>query len=867
MLIGDIEFDKKSFSDIQSILKNFCSPEFRSKTSIERNALVNRTLLDIIQCAPRHSFLLREIIDFTRRITDNQVLDGNYNLTAFERWLNQHSELSTEEQRVIRGKVIGKYVPRDEYQIFFPIGHDKYYPHSHYVTAHNPPDLDSTTGSFIGWMDAFACKVGNTLTVWNVPQGEPSPLISHYFNLIFTPDVFTRVAKNKAVISPVAMDIVNQERLHRVAANSDIRDFQHNRNTTHIIVVDEDGYFLGDWRISDVDSVGRIQRLLNMSIHSYEKLIISSFTEVMSHDVITKDDLKNFLDSVLNCKLGNPKLRFQRYNIADQESLDKYLRIVLKLEDGSDTTFKDFFHYMDEISKSEYSDFIKLLKSIIEESNFCSKSGELTLGRAEIFSLFHKAYSKLSDSIQLGRDYYDRMDVALAVKKDILGHSLNYVSTKAEPTEILQKLRGYQHITVCFPDSQGRLIPVGVIHRTDLHRDSLGTVTLRDFCNNDEIKLAKDIRVISAIDHHRSEMNSRECMTITIADVQSVNVLLAEKAFIINDLYSNANQTLHSIDEQVEEIQKQGHALETSELRKLARLMQKKQAIYRSGSKYFIHPDREIVEYTLMLNAIVDDTDLFNKCGWRDLKSIANLVNRMKSIVCGREMEVLSLEPYNKNSKSDLKKAINDFLKNEDIISFYENIFEHRRLMIDKWVREPEQHGYCFEDRKIQNEFCAVSQFKLFPENQQSFQENRLELLEDWLASNSLVKRKTSVVDFYLQMNSTIQINSSNSESQDKSYDELWFNIDDQSEQGASRLRQFFDALVQSPKYPDFILEARVEGPDTNTKKLLLSILENNLKVVPLYVKTKSTDPIICLRIKTSSMNSRKADITPYLPK
>jgi hypothetical protein len=867
MLIGDIEFGSKSFRDIETVISKFSTPQFQESTSIERNSAVNRTLLELIESEPRHSFLLREVIDYAQRVTDQHVLDGNYNLTAFERWLNQHAELSNEEQRVIRGKIIGKYVPRDEYQIFFPIGHDKYYPHSHYVTAHNPPDLDSTTGSFIGWMDAFGCKVGNTLTVWNVPQGEPSPLISHYFNLIFTPKVFTRIAKNKVVISPVAMDIVNQERLHRVACSSDIRDFQHNRNTTHIIVVDDDGFFLGDWRISDVDSVGRIQRLLNMSIHSYEKLIISSYTELMSHDSITKEDCELFLNSVFNCKIGNPKLRFQRYNITDQESLDKYLRIVLKLENGSDTSFIEFFRYMDKISKSIYGQFIDTIKLMLAPENFCPDTGKLTLSRAHIFNLFHQSYSKLTESIQLGRDYYDRMDVALAVKKDILGHTLNYVSTKAEPTEILQKLRGYQHITVCFPDKKGRLIPVGVIHRNDLHKDSLGTVTLRDFCNNDEIKLAKDVRVISAIDHHRSEMNSRECMTITIADVQSVNVLLAEKAFIINDLYSNCNQSLHSIDEQIKSIQSNDKHLEPTELRQLARLMQKKQAIYRSGSKYFIHPEREIIEYTLMLNAIVDDTDLFNKCGWRDLKAIADVVNRMKSIICGREMEILSLEPYNKNSKSDLRKAINDFLNNEDIVSFYKNIFEHRRLMIDEWMKNPSQHGYCFEDRKIQNEFCAVSQLKLFPENKKSFIKHRSELLDDWIASNQLVKRKTSVVDFFLQMNSTIQINSTDSDDTTETYDELWFNIDDQSEQGASRLRQFFDALVQSDKYPDFIIQARVEGPDNATNKLLSAIVENNLKISPVSIKTENAEPIICLRIKTSSMNSRKADITPYLPK
>ena len=105
------------------------------------------------------------------------------------------------------------------------------------------------------------------------------------------------------------------------------------------------------------------------------------------------------------------------------------------------------------------------------------------------------------------------------------------------------------------PDKNDRLIPVGVIHREDVEKAIQGTVTMRDFCNFDEIKVAKCIEVISAIDHHKSTIKSKSCMTITVADVQSANVLAAEKAFFINDRYGCHGQSISSIDKQLKELQ------------------------------------------------------------------------------------------------------------------------------------------------------------------------------------------------------------------------------------------------------------------------------------------------------------------------
>ena len=166
-LIGEIQFSPKSFENVETIFDEFKSEEFSQKNSIDRSRIINETLFKLIQQTPDNVYLLSEVIDYLGHVSENKLLDGSYNLTAFEQWLNQNAGLSYEENRKVRGKITGKYLPREEFQVFFPISQNKVYPGTHTVTAHNQPDLDSTTASFIGWLDALSCRVGSSLSVLN----------------------------------------------------------------------------------------------------------------------------------------------------------------------------------------------------------------------------------------------------------------------------------------------------------------------------------------------------------------------------------------------------------------------------------------------------------------------------------------------------------------------------------------------------------------------------------------------------------------------------------------------------------------------------------------------------------------------------
>ena len=456
----------------------------------------------------------------------------------------------------------------------------------------------------------------------------------------------------------------------------------------------------------------------------------------------------------------------------------------------------------------------------------------------------------------------------MAVKKIVLGYQPSYLTTKAELSEVSEKMRDYGHITVCYPDRQDKLIPVGVIHREDLENPVQGTVTLRDFCNYDEIKVAKTIQVISAIDHHKSTMSSNTCMTLTVADVQSVNVLVAEKAFEINDSYGTRGQSPESIEEQIAELNSQEST--PYQMRMLERLIRKKQALHRSENTFFISPIRELQEYLFFLNAIIDDTDLLSKCGWRDILCVAELINRIKSIILKKEVEVLDISHYPRSPRY-LKQAIREVLVNEDSYSFYKGIYDHREKVVDTWVESPDFRFRCFEDRKIQNETCAVSQLKLFPRNRKCFEDNRTELLKYWFKVKSLVRTKTPEVDFFLHMTSTIpgaQEAFDGSMQKDGEEDEIWLSVNYDSDQSTSRFRQFLDFIKVSPKYSQIKLHLSIEGPAGQGRDLLSSIIRVTVPHMKcdFVEETDIPEPIVVFKFIQGTMNSRKADITPFLP-
>ncbi len=88
----------------------------------------------------------------------------------------------------------------------------------------------------------------------------------------------------------------------------------------------------------------------------------------------------------------------------------------------------------------------------------------------------------------------------------------------------------------------------------------------------------------------------------------------------------------------------------------------------------FVSPQREIVEYFHFLYAILDDTDLLSKISIRDVNCIAELINRLKTLMLGKEVEVIDLDdiPHDENFKKTAAKRI---LQNDEMYSLYRKVY------------------------------------------------------------------------------------------------------------------------------------------------------------------------------------------------
>ncbi len=871
-LVGDIEFSPKKFPNIDDIIDGFVSDGFKEKNAIERNETVNRTLFNLILDAPDSSFLLSEITHFLAEITLAEVLDGSYNLTAFERWLNQVPSISYEENRKVRAKIVGKYISRDEYAGLFPVSQNKVYPGTHTVTAHTPPDLDSLTGSFLGWLDAFGCRLGSSLTTWNVPLGMPGPVASRMFSMLYSEELFYRVAKHKALISHVAMDIVTQDHFIKATGECYIRDLNHQRNQNHIILVDDEGFLVGDWRVSDVDAVHQVQRLLNMCMHTYEKEVVFALTRQFSEPNFHRNSVVEMLDRLMSKTVPEFTMPSFQLSVLQVEQLDVYLKRVLGLPGGYRASMSEFFLRMDAKTGANFRDFYENLKRLTD-SDFYDNDQHADFSSEEIFSIMHRCYVLLIENAKILRDHLDRLDVAMAIKHEVLGHKPTVVATKADINEIRGKIKNYRHVTVVFTDKLGRHIPVGVIHHDDLVKPIQGTVTFRDFCNYDEIKISDHLDVVSAIDHHKSTLSTKQAMVLSVADVQSSNVITAEKAFEINDRFSSRGQDLASINEQLKAIGDNEKSC-SSDLRLMERLVRKKQALLNADKGgFFINVEREFQEYLLCLNAIIDDTDLLNKCGWRDLMCVTELLNRLKSIQLAKEVELLDFSDVPKDRRG-LKRCIRQVLEHEELYSLYSKIYGHREQVVNDLIIEvkPGSDTRFFEDCKIQNHSCSVSQFKMFPRNWGALVDNRESIMMKWMEMNRAIRRKNGEVDLFLHMVSTIpgaEEAYSGKSSASGPEDEFWLTGLPEAEESVSRMRQFLASLAKSSYHNSIGLRCYIEGPDFIQRQVFSKMVKDALVLdeVGFVENANLSMTTVVFQFQQGALNSRKAHITPLLPK
>jgi hypothetical protein len=857
--LGDLVISKFSFPKVETFLKEFRAAAFKKLPLQQQLGRVCQVLLDQIQQAKEGTFVLVPALDFVEKVSRDKIID-HFHFNTFELWLNQFSGLSMEENLKVRGKLAGRYVPRESYQSIFPIGMGKMYSGSHFVTAHGSPDLDTTVASFWGWVDAFAARVSKGLHIWNVPGGHPPALVETsllFFN-IFGESVFENLAKHRTALTISGMDLVTQEGVVHKSLEDSVLDMDPDEGNRAVVMVDEKGSYLGEWRSTDVDRVRSVVNLLNQCLRWYENTLHVKLIALFVKEKLTQKELQDFFHVMQKMTLEECEPA-KEFTSSQKEALECYLVKVLCASKGAKSTFTQFAQALAKQGLFQFEEFAKL--SLQTKSVFDSK-GSVTTDRAKLFRYLTEVISSLEKAIFTIRQYVDKLTIALKVKGEVLGLAPHHVSYRADLEEIRSKVASQPYLTVTASDRQGELFPIGVIHATELFKTSLGTVTLRDFSNREETKVPPYLDIISVLDHHKGQISTTVPPVAWITDAQSSNSLVAQISFAISDLYSTGGMTQGEIAAQIKDVQK--NLKSPASKRILQRLLQR-QLVSDRKQPYFVSPERETVEYLHCLYAILDDTDLLSKVSGRDVECVMEILNRLKSLSCKKEVEVVQLDDIARD-ESFAKKAAMRILQNDDMYSLYSKIYIAKEKGVEDNLKLGAARKPCnlFADTKEQSGCCRVGQTKLFAKNFPTFSKVASSIREEWLANAQKVYKEHPEIDFHLHMISTIPGAKELYEGWSGEYphqDELWFWIPG-TEISIEHFKSFLSGFKTSSQVQKSSLEVEFLGENG---KELEQIFKESFNKIPTKL-SKGKLPLAVLRIKAGSLNSRKAMISPYLP-
>lgn len=859
--LGDWKWEIHSFPNLDALFQEFQTPDFKNLSTRKRFGFVNQTLLNLIQVFPEPSFLLPAVIEYLDRVNREQCLVEPLTFTLFEFWLNHFSKLSEQENARIRGKIAGKWIPRESYQIFFPIGMNKYFPGTHFVSAHMSPDADTMIASFWGWVDAFATRIGMGQHIWSLPGGPPESPVTLIFQEIFGIAAFSVTARTAMALTLSAIDLVTQKNFAKEIASTAISTLDHGSNEKAVILVDGHENYLGDWRSTDVELVRQIVILFKACLRWYENRLHTLLISLFANETVRLNHIDAFLSEILNItfEMSDPAKDF---SVEQKHLLHLFMTKGLKIPQGLTASFSSLISVLKKPIGHNLTELLDALAALKTGSLF-DTDGFLIENRPKIFRVLETIIQQLNKTIFAICNYVERLDIVMRIKTDVLETPHPYLTMHTDVEEIRLKLKNFDYLTVVIPDENGKFYPLGVVWAHDIRNPILGTVSFRDFCNQDEVKMASYLSIISVVDHHKTSLATNSPPLAIIGDVQSCNVLIAEQSMLLNDRYSLNGMNAESIKTQVHALHNE--SLSPANLRLSQRLIHRQMAL-QSGLDYYIHPYREFTEYLTFLHAILDDTDLLTKVSNRDVECVAQLLNRMKSLQCKQEVELVNFDGIPRD-QFFAKAAARKILQDPDMYSLYRKSYALREKEVEINLKLGAEGlpSSIFLDTKEQNGCCRVGQTKMFSSNIPTFQRTANPLRHRWASAAQEIFNDRPEVDLHMHMVSTI-INAGevygNQQEVFKHRDEIWFWIP-ATQQSQNHLAIFLSAFQAAPEVINNEINLELLGANMEEVEKIFS---QNFLALPI-TKSEQDVRLAVLHFKAGSINSRKSMITPYLPR
>lgn len=831
--LGDVKFTPVLFDN--HIYNKLIDRKLLKMSSFEKHHFVGSCLLEEIKAAPSGGFIFPAIVDFIHAVREDLL--PTYTFYSFEIFLDNYAGLNEKESLFIRGKIVGRYIPRSEYQAFFPIGLGGTFKGSHFSVAHFSPDVDTVIASFHGFLDAFAARIGDGIHYWQVPAGPPSENIE-IDNLFFKAlgrGVFDVCVNTAREISVNSMDLVSQRNMTTLKVTDRSIGIAHGRSDNSVVVTLENGDYYADWRAIDFDEVRLIINQFGMILKTFEK----SLYMVAVQCLLKKASFHKNVTALL----ANAFAKFLDEKASDPYLLEKqraFITKVLNLDKGLDATIGSFLS-----STETFAELYSVMNGLDESSDI-----------ENVLKVVHEALSQYFE-------YLDTLDVAIAVKRKVLNIAPMTLSHLDSFETILEKMEGFSHLTVVHADINHQT-PLGVIHAKDLKNSGLATVSIRDFSNGDEMDKPPYIDIISCIDHHKSELKTCKPARMIVSDAQSSNSIIARMNLEINRKYSTGGLSKEQINAQIEGIR--GDLNDPVSMRIMQKLLSKKEVFSVRGMHY-ISIDKEFLDYYHFLFAILDDTDLLTKVTAYDVYVVCDLLNSMKSIQAKKEVEIVNFDNLDKDDASFAYNAARKLLQTHDLYSLYNANHDVKEKKLDEMLKKATStlEKPFFQDTKILGKYAQIGQFKMFFSNHATFQRKRADIQKHWLRRCKVAASSNSDLSIFVFMVSTVDsagdLFTGDVTKHAKINDEVWVTCLEDNRASLERMKRFLTSLMRSPKVYPQNLKVNLHGSCSSLKEALKKIS----KRISIKVTEKEKLSVAELFIESKSLKSRKTDIAPYL--
>lgn len=855
--LGTIVFTPGDFS--KDVYEEFDSPDFKKIPIIEKHNKISRTLFKAIQKEEGQVFLLPKVISF---ITYARKFLDTYHLTSFEFWLNHQIDISEEEKHVVRGKIVGKLIPRSQYQNFFPIQSSSYFNGSHYSYGHISPDLDTTVASFACFLAAFGARVGDGRHHWVLPGGPPQDVmeIEFFFKKSLGEEVFSVIGSSSKKFLITALDLVKETNIHRKQGSTLTYDIDTDRGKEPVILIDERGCYIGDWRSIDIDPVRSIIERFKGFLAEYQYKFAASMISLFSEENVDQSEWtvflqKQFLNKFSECFCAKELVEKQRV------LLDKFMKEVLFLSQGLEATMGDFFAVAKSFGFSEFQDKLESLKT----SSFFDRKGALTENRPLLFKKLEEVFLLEKKAFTRFFQFIDSLEAAMEIKKKVLQRESNFISHLAELDEIVHAIKSYNYLTVNYQEN-GNQYPIGVIYAEDVKRKVIATTSWNDFSNPQETDFKEGVELISYIDHHKSNLvTPRPALGIVRGDAQSSNSIVARINFEINDRYSTGGMKLEEIEKAIAKLSAGVHTKQ--QVRLLERLLKKKSAALSKGELY-VSVERETLEYLQYIFAMLDDTDLLTKVTEYDVDTMASLLNRLKSIMTCDEVEVIHFDDLCRNEVDFPKKAAKKILQTPDLYSLYGAIYKAKEEAIDQilLLTGEGKETHFFQDTKILGSLghAAVGQFKHFAKNEKNLRRHISGIRNAFIErSKKLYESKPDILLHMMMISTVASAEELFSDSFEKpNYkDEIWFWIP-HDKRAEHYFQNFLTDFVKSPKAEKQQLEVELFGNKSHYESIFKYVFSH--KPISIIHAHDKLDMAV-LKVEVGSIKSRKSDIAANL--